>query len=95
MTLRLELKVMPASGKSLCLLDKTQKIRCYLKSQAQDGKANKELIKLLAELCSVPQKNVDIVMGLISRHKVVLIKTEMSYEQFLAILGTGKQNSIF
>jgi len=95
MALRLEIKVVPSSGKSGFILDKQQKLKCYLKSAAQDGMANYELVKLLAKTCKVTQKDVDIVAGLISRNKVLLIKTDMTYEQFLQILSLDKQVAIF
>ena len=95
MALRLEAKVVPGSGKSVCIVDKQHKLKCYVKAQAQDGKANQELIKLFAQICHVTQKDVDIVMGLTSRTKVLLIRTELNVEQFLNMIGFEKQKSIF
>lgn len=95
MTLRIQLKVIPLSGKSLCIIDKQQKVRCYLKAQPQDGKANQELIAYLAHLCKVTKKDVEIIAGLTSRSKVVLIATDRTYDQFLQILGFDKQGTLF
>lgn len=95
MALRLSIKVIPSSGRMEFVLDKEQRLKCYLKAPAQDGKANKELIKFVAQLCSVRQVDVDIVVGLINPNKILLINSSMSYEQFLKIAGLELQNSIF
>ena len=40
MALRLEIKVVPSSGKLCFAIDKQQRLKCYLKAQAEEGKAN-------------------------------------------------------
>lgn len=95
MALRLEIKVVPCSGKLHFALDKQQRLKCYLKAAPQDGQANYELIKFIAKSCGVTQADVDIVTGLISRNKVLLITTCLSYEQFLNKVGLEKQVEIF
>lgn len=95
MALRLEIKVVPVSGKLGCVIDKQQRLKCYLKAQAEDGKANRELIKFFAQACQVTQKDVDIVAGLLSRNKVLLITTDLTYEQFLERMGLEQQVKIF
>jgi hypothetical protein len=47
-----------------------------LKSPPVDGKANEELIKLLAEKFDVPKSHITIKSGLSSRQKLVEIDTE-------------------
>lgn len=47
----------------------------YLKSPPVDGKANEELIKLLAEKFHVPKSYIRIKSGLSSRQKLVEIDT--------------------
>ncbi|KAB8319857.1 DUF167 domain-containing protein [Tolypothrix campylonemoides VB511288] len=47
----------------------------HLKSPPVDGKANKELIKLLAEKFDVPKSHITIKSGLSSRQKLVEIDT--------------------
>jgi uncharacterized protein (TIGR00251 family) len=95
MALRLEIKVVPSSGKIGFVIDKQQRLKCYLKAQAEEGKANYELIKFVAKTCSVTQREVDIVSGLISRNKVLLITTDLTYEQFLQLTGLEKQVKLF
>ncbi len=95
MALRLEIKVVPSSGKIGFIIDKQQRLKCYLKAQAEEGKANYELIKFVAKTCNVTQRDVDIVSGLISRNKILLITTTLTYEQFLQIIGLEKQAKLF
>jgi uncharacterized protein (TIGR00251 family) len=45
----------------------------HLKSPPVDGKANEELIKLLAEKFDVPKSDIRIKSGLSSRQKLVKI----------------------
>lgn len=49
----------------------------YLKSPPIDGKANEELIKLLAEKFDVRQSNIRIKSGLSSRQKLIEINTDV------------------
>ena len=95
MALRLEIKVIPASGKIGFAFDKQQRLKCYLKSAAQDGQANYELIKFVAKTCNVTQRDVDIIVGFTCRNKVLLITTDLDYGQFLQIIGIEKQNKLF
>ncbi|AKG20397.1 DUF167 domain-containing protein [Calothrix sp. 336/3] len=48
----------------------------HLKSSPVDGKANAELIKILAEKFSVPKSHVHIKLGTASRIKLVEIDIE-------------------
>jgi uncharacterized protein len=48
----------------------------HLKSPPIDGKANEELIKLLAEKFDVPKSHITIKSGLSSRQKLVQIDTD-------------------
>jgi uncharacterized protein len=48
-------------------------LKIYLKSSPVDGKANKELIQMLADKYNVPKSHISIRLGLASRQKVVEI----------------------
>ncbi|AFZ03246.1 DUF167 domain-containing protein [Calothrix sp. PCC 6303] len=48
-------------------------LKVYLKSSPVDGKANKELIQVLADRYNVPKSHILIKLGLASRQKVVEI----------------------
>ena len=46
MALIITVKVVPASGRNQWVIDKSGALKCFLKSPAEQGKANKELIKI-------------------------------------------------
>ncbi|MHC5610919.1 MAG: DUF167 domain-containing protein [Nostoc sp.] len=48
----------------------------YLKSPPVDGKANEELIKLLADKFDVTKSHIRIKLGLSSRQKLIEIDTD-------------------
>jgi uncharacterized protein (TIGR00251 family) len=94
-SLIIELKVVPQSGKLMLILDKSGMLKAFLKAAPEDGKANKELVELIANFANVTKKSVEIIGGLTSRKKKLVIDTNMSYEQFLLKLGGGVQKKIF
>jgi len=51
-------------------------LTAHLKSPPVDGKANEELIKLLAEKFDVPKSKISIKSGLSSKNKLVEIDTD-------------------
>jgi uncharacterized protein (TIGR00251 family) len=54
-------------------------MRIRVTAPPEDGKANQEVIKLLAEHFKVPKKNVIIVRGQTSRQKLVEVIPETHY----------------
>jgi uncharacterized protein (TIGR00251 family) len=68
----IQLKVTPNSSKSEVKLENGV-FRVKLKSKPVDGKANLELVKLLAEHFRVPTSSIRILRGLKSRDKVVQV----------------------
>ncbi len=102
MDLTLQIKVVPSSGRSSWDIDKSGTLKCYLKSEAQKGKANQELIKRIAKLVGLAQNEVQILQGATSRKKLVRITKPLTYEQFLDLLGLkiefsekGSQQKLF
>ena len=91
MTLVIDLKVVPNSGKQKFMLDKSDQLKCYLKSVPEKGKANNELIKLLAKKLGISNKDIQIIFGETSRKKRLKIDLDISYEQLLAKLGIENQ----
>jgi uncharacterized protein (TIGR00251 family) len=87
MSLLVEIKVVPASGKLECTLDKNKAIKCYLKSTPEKRKANDELIKFLSKSIKVPQQNITIVGGEIIRKKQIKIDAELTIEEFYQKMG--------
>ena len=93
MSLILEIKVVPSSGFSKITLDKAGVLKCYLKSPPEDGKANKELIRLWADLLGVTQSAITIISGLISCKKKIKITAPLTLQDVLHKLGLDVQQS--
>ena len=64
MPLILLVKVAPCSGVNKFVLDKTGTLKIYLKSPAERGKANQELVALLAKELDVRRNEIEIISGL-------------------------------
>lgn len=95
MALIIDLKVVPQSGKSMLILDKSGMLKCFVKAAPEDGKANREVVQIIADLCEVAKNSVEIIQGLTSRKKRLIIETEMSHEQLLLKLSGEFQKKIF
>ena len=70
--MRINVKVVPNAKKEKVLIEEGD-FKVYLNAPAIDGKANKELIKLLAGHFKTKRGNVRIIVGEKSRVKVVEI----------------------
>jgi len=95
MALFIEIKVIPSSGRAYCALDKQGSIKCYLKNPPEKGKANKELVAMLAKKLHVPQQDIVIVAGATSRKKRIKIEQALEYNDILAALGLEVQEVLF
>lgn len=94
MSIILDVKVVPSSGRVGAKLDKNGGLVIYLKSQAERGMANAELIKYIAKSIGVSQQQVVIVGGLTSRKKRISIDQSMTRGQILLALGIEEQMHI-
>ncbi|AFZ22473.1 hypothetical protein Cylst_0095 [Cylindrospermum stagnale PCC 7417] len=72
-----KVKVKPNSKKQKIAEQLDGSLTVHLKSPPVDGKANEELIKLLAEKFAVPKSYVRIKSGLSSRQKLVEIDIDI------------------
>lgn len=90
----LEVKVITQSGRMNIVLDKSGILKCYVKAAPENGKANEEIIGLIAKTLKISKGAVEIVSGWASRKKVIKIQTILTYEQFLFSLGFGVQKTI-
>ncbi|TET06291.1 DUF167 domain-containing protein [Candidatus Dependentiae bacterium] len=88
------IKVIPSSGRSAWTLDKSGILKCYLKSAPEKGKANKELIKMLADALSIEQKRISIVGGLTSRTKRIKIDLAINLSQLCEKLHLDYQQKV-
>ncbi len=95
MPLTFQVKVTPSAGRVAWVLDKSGILKCYLKSPPEQGKANKELIKLLAKALKVTSADVEIVSGLASRTKRITVATNITFEDLIALLGIERQTMLF
>ncbi|MCM0588988.1 MAG: DUF167 domain-containing protein [Gloeotrichia echinulata IR180] len=68
-----KVKVKPNSKQQKIAEQSDGSLIVHLKSPPVDGKANEELIKLLAENFDVPKSDIRIKSGLSSRQKLVEI----------------------
>ncbi len=94
MSLTIELKVVPSSGTSKIIMDKSGTLKCYVKAPAQDGKANQELIRMLADKLDIGRAVISIVHGLTSRRKKIKIELPLTLQDVMHKLGIEVQQVI-
>lgn len=94
MSLTITISVVPSSGRHAWAVDKNGRLKCYLKQPAENNKANLELIKSIASILEISHTQVQILLGATSRKKIVRCDTQLTYEDFLARLGLGVQQSL-
>jgi uncharacterized protein len=94
MPILITIKVTPKTGRSAVSLDKAGTLKAFLKSAPEAGKANRELIKLLAHMLKCPQSAIEIVMGETARTKTLKIALNLSYEEILSKLGLAFQTNL-
>jgi uncharacterized protein (TIGR00251 family) len=70
--MKLNVKVMPGAKKNL-LKEEGGGIKVYLTAPPVDGKANDALVDFLAEHYNVRVSRIEIIKGLKSRNKVIII----------------------
>jgi len=68
--MKLNIKVTPKSSRRE-FVKKDGQLKAYLRSAPEKGKANKELIDLIAKEYKIPKSSVVIVSGLTGRNKIV------------------------
>jgi uncharacterized protein len=95
MALILSVKVVPSSGKNKFVLDKSGTLKIYLKSHPERGKANQELVSLLAKELDLRGGLVEIISGQTSANKRLKLETNLTLEHVLEKLGIQKQLSFF
>ncbi|BDC34249.1 hypothetical protein Noda2021_02070 [Candidatus Dependentiae bacterium Noda2021] len=95
MPLLIEIKAVPQSGRHKWVLDKSGKLKVYLKNPAQDYKANHEIIKSLAQAMRIPMTHIQIVSGAEGRNKRIRIEAEITLSHLLTALGIDNQQTIF
>ena len=69
----LHIRVIPNARQTLIVEENDGYLKIKLNSPAREGKANKELVGLLAEKYHVSKSQVEIIKGLAAKDKVVRI----------------------
>jgi len=90
-----DVKVVPSSGRNKWILEKSGKLKCYLKSPPKKGLANKELKKMLAKALRVKQVDIEIVFGATGRNKKIKVPLDIDFEGLLKLLGLEQQKKLF
>ena len=93
MSLTVAIKVIPNSGRQQWVHDKAGRLKCYLKSAPEHGRANDELLRFLSKLLRIPKEKVAIIMGASARKKVIRIDVPITESQFVKMIGLDKQES--
>lgn len=95
MALIVEIKVVPQSGRNQLLMDKSGVLKCFIKAAPEKGKANKEVVEVVAKILGIPKSSVGLIAGATGRKKLLKINADITYDQLLEKLGSGIQKSIF
>jgi uncharacterized protein len=82
----LKVYVKPNAKKSAVSRVEEQGLHLSLHAKPADGEANAELIAFLSELLKIPQRDILIVRGQKSRHKVVTVPLDTNILQLLVNL---------
>lgn len=72
----IHIKVIPNAKKNE-VLEKDEKFRVYINAPAVDGKANKAIIKVLAEFLKIKKNDIKIIKGEKSREKIIQINNNL------------------
>jgi len=94
MSVIIEIKVVPSSGRTGCKLEGAR-LKCFLKSPPEKGKANKELVSYLAKKLKLSSRDITIMTGATSPLKRVSIEAEKSFNDICDDLGIERQTTIF
>jgi uncharacterized protein (TIGR00251 family) len=77
--LLLKVKAVPGSSSSSVLGVVNDCLRVSVRAVPEKGKANKELVALLAAYFGTSRSNIEVIAGLTSRQKLIRI-TNLDYE---------------
>lgn len=72
--IRLEVRVQPRSSRNQIVGEQEGCLKVNLTAPPVEGEANQALIDFLARLLDIPRKNVVLVKGDTSRHKIIEIR---------------------
>jgi uncharacterized protein len=87
---RLDLRIQPGARRSEVVGPLGAALKIRVAAPADDGKANAELVRLVAERLGVPRRAVRIVRGEASRDKTVEVTGAVSVGDLVEGLGRGR-----
>ena len=91
MAFLIDISVIPKARHQRCSVGSSGNLRVYLTSAPEKGRANKELIELLASALRLPKGAITIVLGETSRKKRVSIDADITQEDIFNALGIERQ----
>ncbi len=94
MAVIIEIKVVPSSGRLGCKLE-GKRLKCFLKSAPEKGKANKELVSYLAKMLKLSARDITIITGMTSKVKRIKVETEKTFDDLCDDLGIDRQTTLF
>jgi len=74
-------KVMPNASRTELIKTETG-YRARIQCAPVDGKANEALIKLLSDEFNMPKSSIEIIKGMMSRNKTILLKADNMPERW-------------
>ncbi len=83
--IRVRVKVRAGSGVNVVVGPRNDELIVKVRSPAQKGRANRDLISLMAEVWGVPKRSLTLVSGLRSTHKHISLSPEYrgSFEKWI------------
>jgi uncharacterized protein (TIGR00251 family) len=85
----LHLTVVPGAAVTRVIRADDGSLRVRVAAPAREGKANRELVRYLADVLGVPKSAVSVLRGEGSRHKVVVIAGMESAEALHRLTATA------
>lgn len=96
MSIIIEIKATPNAKSSSIYIDKADKLCIRLVSIAEDGKANQELIKVIAKKLDISRTSVELVSGMKNRLKRIRITGNfVDKEEIINKLIDFRQEKLF
>ena len=78
---KIEIKVIPNASRTELIKTETG-YRARIQCAPVDGKANEALIKLLSDEFNMPKSDIEIIKGMTSKNKIILLKADSIPERW-------------
>lgn len=94
MSVMLEVRVTPQSGRRTIQRDTAGRIKIFLQSPPEQGKANHELITFLAERLAIARNALTLIAGHTARIKRIQIEGFATVHEVLSVLGIAAERQL-